>query len=124
LTPLRAYHLFRGDHVWEEWYQPGTPRVLPSPAARRTLAVIGNLYYGAVLVLALVGLIVRPAEPAAGWRVLDVLMLVWIAIFTLIYGDPRFHHVLMPPACVLAAVALVRVAGGSAAEELDAVHAA
>jgi hypothetical protein len=124
LTPLRAYYLFRGDHVWEEWYQPGTPRVLPSPAARRTLAAIGNLYYGAVLVLALVGLIVRPAEPAAGWRVLDVLMLVWIAIFTLIYGDPRFHHVLMPPACVLAAVALVRVAGGSAAEELDAVHAA
>jgi 4-amino-4-deoxy-L-arabinose transferase-like glycosyltransferase len=112
LTPARMYHLFRGDHVWQEWYGPGTPRVLPSPAARRTLGVAGNVYYLLVGCLALAGLRLRGGSAAAGWRVVDVWMLTWIAIFTAIYGDPRFHQVLLPPACILAAVTIARLTGG------------
>jgi hypothetical protein len=85
LTPLRAYHLFRGDTSGKS----GTSRERACPAvsggaphARRDQQPL--LWRRARR--ALVGLIVRPAEPAAGWRVLDVLMLVWIAIFTLIYA--------------------------------------
>lgn len=109
LTPARTYHLFRGDHVWQEWYGPGTPRVLPS--ARRALGVAGNVYYLLAGCLALAGFALRGGATAAGWRVVDVWMLTWIAIFTAIYGDPRFHHVLIPPACILAAVTIVRTMG-------------
>ena len=52
-----------------------------------------------------------------GWRIVDVWMLTWIALFTAIYGDPRFHHVLVPPACILAAVTLVRLARGRAYDD-------
>lgn len=119
LTPARAYHLFRGDHVWQAWYGPGTPRVLPSPAARRTLGIVGNVYYLIVGCLAVVGL-VRRGGAVAGWRVVDVWMLMWIAIFTAIYGDPRFHHLLVPPACILAAAALERWWGGQRAAAVSA----
>lgn len=112
LTPARTYHLFRGDHVWQEWYEPGTPRVLPSPAARHALGVAGNAYYLLVGCLALAGLWLRGGPTAVGWRVVDVWMLTWIAIFSAIYGDPRFHQVLIPPACLLAAVTLARLTGG------------
>jgi 4-amino-4-deoxy-L-arabinose transferase-like glycosyltransferase len=112
LTPARAYHLFRGDHVWQEWYPPGTPRMLPSPAARRALGIAGNIYYLLVGCLALAGVALRDGGATAGWRVVDVWMLTWIAIFTAIYGDPRFHQVLIPPACILAAVTIARLTGG------------
>ncbi len=117
LTPARTYHLFRGDHVWQAWYGPGTPRFLPSPAARRALGIMGNVYYALVGCLAVAGLALRrPIDGnGSGWRILDAWMLMWIAVFTAIYGDPRFHHVLVPPACILAAVTLVRLAGGRAA---------
>jgi 4-amino-4-deoxy-L-arabinose transferase-like glycosyltransferase len=124
LTPLRTYHLFRGDHVWQSWYDPGTPRVLPSAEAHRLLGAAGNLYYAVVGVLAVAGLFLRRPEPAASWRILDVLIVVWIALFTAIYGDPRFHHVLIPFACILAAVAVLAAAGGRDTNELDATRAA
>lgn len=120
LTPARTYHLFRGDHVWQAWYGPGTPRVLPSAAARRALGIAGNAYYLIVGCLAVLGFVRRGSDAAAGWRLVDVWMLAWIAIFTAIYGDPRFHHLLVPPACILAAVALVRLGGGQRAAAASA----
>ncbi len=109
LVPRRVFNLFRGDHVWQTWYDPGTPKLLPSETARATLGRVGNLYYAAVLALALAGLVLR--SRAQAWRVVDVLVVLWIGLFAIIYGDPRFHHLLMPPACVLAAVTLMRLAG-------------
>jgi hypothetical protein len=107
LVPARVYHLFRGDHVWQAWYYAGTPRIAPSEAARRALGRLCDAYYVVVGLLALAGLVVRDAS-RPGWRVLDVAALAWIAIFAAVYGDPRFHHVLMPLACLLAAAALTR----------------
>ncbi len=106
LVPARAYHLFRGDHVWQAWYHPGTPRVASSDAARRLLGRVGDGYYLVVGILAVAGWFVRRPSRAAAWRLLDVACAVWIGIFALIYGDPRFHLVLMPIACLLAATAL------------------
>ncbi len=124
LAPLRVFHLFRGDHVWQAWYEPGTPRLMPSPSARRLLAVVGNLYFAVVGVLAAVGWCVRRTEPRVAWRVVDAFVVVWIALFAAIYGDPRFHHVLIPFAGVLAAVALERAARGRPADDSDATRAA
>jgi 4-amino-4-deoxy-L-arabinose transferase-like glycosyltransferase len=123
LAPARTYHLFRGDHVWQAWYDRGTPRFLPTDTARRFLGGAGNVYYLVVGVLALAGWIVRPQQTAAGWRALGTLGFVWIAIFTAIYGDPRFHHVLVPPACILAAVTIVRLTGARRQPELDVAPA-
>jgi hypothetical protein len=123
LVPARLYHLFRGDHVWQSWYQPGTPRVLPTEAARRTLGRVGDAYCAAVGVLALVGWRRRPRAGAAAWRVVGLLMLAWIAVFALVYGDPRFHQALVPPACVLAAVALTGPREGRDPERMDAASA-
>ncbi len=103
LTLARFYHLFRGDHVWQAWYEPGTPRPFASDAARRALGRFGNAYYLVVGVLALLGWWRRPVPRDPGWRVVAALAVVWIAIFSTIYGDPRFHHLLVPPACLLAA---------------------
>ncbi len=108
LVPARAYHLFRGDHVWQAWYHRGTPRVAPSEAARRLLGRVADGYYLLVGILAVAGWLLRRPSRAAAWRQLDVVCVVWIGIFTLVYGDPRFHHVLMPIACLLAATALTR----------------
>ncbi len=121
LTPLRAYHLFRGDHVWQRWYDPGTPRAMPG--ARGLLGVVGNVYYAAVFALAIVGFAGRRAAPAASWRFVDVLVTMWIALFAVVYGDPRFHQVLAPFACVLAAVTIVTTWNRHDAVELDAARA-
>jgi hypothetical protein len=124
LTPARTYHLFLGDHVWQAWYEPGTPRVMPTDAARRLLGGAGNVYYAVVGLLAVAGWFMRRRDPAAGWRLLGMLMLTWIAIFTAIYGDPRFHHLLIPPACILAASTLTWLAGGCRPPDLDATPTA
>lgn len=108
LTPLRTYNLFRGDHVWQAWYGPGTPRIAPSAEARRALGLVGNAAYALLGVLALVGWLRRPPATRPAWHPVATFVVLWIAIFTAIYGDPRFHHVLVPIGCVLAAVALVR----------------
>ena len=115
LTPLRTYHLFRGDHVWQAWYGPGTPRIAPSERARRILGLACNLAYAALGALALVGWLRRPPATRSAWRPVVAFGVVWVAIFTAIYGDPRFHHVLIPIACILAAIAIVRPAGTTAA---------
>lgn len=120
LTPLRVYHLFRGNHVWQRWYDPGTPRAMPG--ARSVLGVVGNVYYAVVLALALLGFVVRSAAPAASWRFIDVFAVGWVAFFAVVYGDPRFHQVLVPFACILAAVTIVAAAGREAMER-DATHA-
>ncbi len=106
LTGARVYHLFRGDHVWQSWYEPGTPKLLPSPAARRWLGRLGDAYYLAIGLLAVVGWWRRRRARVLGWRLLEVAALVWVGMYACIYGDPRFHHVLMPMACLLAAAAL------------------
>jgi hypothetical protein len=123
LTAARAYHLFRGDHVWLSWYEVGTPRFAPSAAARQRLGMLGNAYYLFVGLLAVVGWVRRPAEPRVGWRLLDVLVLTWIALFSAIYGDPRFHSVLVPPACILAAAALVPPQPAFRDDRLHGAHA-
>jgi hypothetical protein len=113
LTPARAYHLFRGDHVWQAWYDPGTPRLMPSETGRRLLGRLGNAYYAIVGVLAV-----------GGWRLLGVLGLAWVGIFTAIYGDPRFHHLLVPLACIPAATTVTRLADSRHAPERDVAPAA
>ena len=50
-------------------------------------------------------------------------MLAWIAVFALVYGDPRFHQALIPPACLLAAVALTERRETRGPERLDAASA-
>ncbi|MCC6763060.1 MAG: sulfatase [Deltaproteobacteria bacterium] len=107
LTPRRAAHLFRGDHVWQAWYGPGTPRIAPSAEARRLLGVGSNVAYAALGVLAVAGWFLRARETRSAWRPVTAFVVVWIALFTAIYGDPRFHHVLIPIACLLAANGLL-----------------
>ena len=124
LTAARVYHLFRGDHVWQSWYGPGTPRPLPSASARTWLGRFGDAYYLAVGFLALAGWLAREPEPAAGWRFVDLAMGIWIAVFALVYGDPRFHQVLLPFACVLASSGLVGAADHRQGRELGATRAA
>jgi hypothetical protein len=122
LVPARVYHLFRGDHVWQAWYPPGTPRFLPSESARRTLGRIGDAYYAIVAVLALIGCAAAGTRDHAGWRLLKITLATWIAVFAAVYGDPRFHHVLVPPACLLAAASIATWSG--ARGEVDAARAA
>ncbi|MEB2284482.1 MAG: hypothetical protein B6D46_03050 [Polyangiaceae bacterium UTPRO1] len=110
LTPLRTWHLFRGDHVWQEWYGPGTPRFAPTAAARQRLGAVGNAAYALLGVLALTGWFRRRPETRPAWRPVTVFVVVWVGLFTAIYGDPRFHHVLIPLACLFAASGLA--AGG------------
>lgn len=111
LVPARIYHLFRGDHVWQAWYEPGTPRIAPSEGARRLLGRAADVYYGVVGVLAIAGWLLPPRAPADGWRIVKTLAVTWVAIFAAIYGDPRFHQVLLPIGCLLASVAVIRMAG-------------
>lgn len=113
LTPARAYHLFRGDHVWQSWYYPGTPRFFASDGTRRMLGRLGDLYYALVGFLAVAGWVVHARAPVIGWRLLNTFAVTWVAIFTAIYGDPRFHHFLIPLACVLAAAPMARQAGAA-----------
>jgi hypothetical protein len=120
LIPRRLYHLFRGDHIWEAWYPPGTPRALPSPAARRALSRIGNVYYLAIGVLALAGWLVRGLPRSPAWRLLDAFVLLSITTFSLTLGDPRYHFVLMPLACLMAAIAVVGHAPERGAGTTDA----
>jgi hypothetical protein len=107
LTAARVYHLFRGDHVWQSWYGPGTPRPFPSAAERMWLGRLGDAYYLVVGLAAVVGWLRLRRGRSSGWRVLELAALVWVGMYALIYGDPRFHHVLIPIACLLAAAALV-----------------
>lgn len=123
LVPARAYHLFRGDHVWQSWYQPGTPRFMASDGARRLLGRVSDLYYAVVGLLALAGWRLRPRTAARCWRFLGLMMFTWVAIFLVIYGDPRFHAALVPPACLLAAVAVTRLAGRRDGDHLGAAPA-
>jgi 4-amino-4-deoxy-L-arabinose transferase-like glycosyltransferase len=107
LVAARIYHLFRGDHVWQSWYGPGTPRPFPSAAARTWLGRLGDAYYLVVGLAAVAGWLRLRRGHSSGWRVLELSAFVWIGMYALIYGDPRFHHVLIPIACLLAASALV-----------------
>ncbi|MCC6847885.1 MAG: sulfatase-like hydrolase/transferase [Deltaproteobacteria bacterium] len=122
LTPRRAWHLFRGDHVWQAWYGPGTPRGASSAAARRLLARGGNAAYAALGALAVAGWFLRPRERRPAWRPVTAFVVVWIALFSAIYGDPRFHHVLIPIACLLAAHGLLAVHGLLAAHGPRPTH--
>jgi 4-amino-4-deoxy-L-arabinose transferase-like glycosyltransferase len=124
LLPARVYHLFRGDHVWQAWYDPGTPRFAPSESARTLLGRIGDGYYLVVGVLAVAGWFLRGRRAPGGWRVIGATIVVWTGIFTLIYGDPRFHHVLVPLACLLAAVTITHGADIRAEREWDGTRAA
>ena len=114
LIPKRCFHLFRGDHVWQVWYGPGKPAFMPSETDRRLLRRFGNAYYFVVGALALVGWLVRGWPADDGWRLFDVLVLLCIVTFSLTLGDPRYHQVLIPPACVMAAVAILRLSGREA----------
>lgn len=120
LLPARFYHLFRGDHVWEVWYGPERPKFMPSEPERRRLSRLANAYYLAVGVLALVGWYVRGLPRTAAWRLFDGLIVLCIATFSLTLGEPRYHHVLMPPACVMAAVGLLHLAAGRNSRDVGA----
>lgn len=124
LIPKRFYHLFRGDHVWEVWYGAGKPRVLPSTDDRRRLRRFGNGYYFAVGILALIGWWLRGWPTRPEWRLFDGLVLLCIATFSLTLGDPRYHQVLIPPACVMAALTVLRLTGRGDARTVDAVRSA
>lgn len=123
LTPARTYHLFRGDHVWQAWYDPGTPRFAPSEPARTLLGRIGNGYYLVVCLLAVAGWFLRRSQPSHGWRLIGSTIVIWTGIFTVIYGDPRFHHVLMPLACLLAAVTITHQAEARGRRDWDGARA-
>jgi 4-amino-4-deoxy-L-arabinose transferase-like glycosyltransferase len=123
LVPARVYHLFRGDHVWQAWYYDGTPRIAPSDRARRVLGRASDGYYLVIGILAGCGVLLRDAA-RAGWRILDVATVVWITIFALVYGDPRFHQVLLPIACLLASLPLARLMAARAQPSPDAASAA
>lgn len=118
LTAARVYHLFRGDHVWQSWYPPGTPRGLASETARRWLGRLSDAYYAAVGLLAVAAWVRR--RPADGWRVVDGALVAWVAVFALVYGDPRFHHMPMALACVLAAATLESFRRGGDADAAPA----
>jgi 4-amino-4-deoxy-L-arabinose transferase-like glycosyltransferase len=110
LVPRKVFHLFRGDHEWIEFYGPRSP--VP-PRLATMLGRLSNLYYGGVLLLGAVGWIAWWRSPRADRRVVQLIVVCWVAVFALIYGSPRFHHPLMPLFCVMAAHVL---AGGAARE--------
>jgi len=114
LLPARCFHLFRGDRVWQVWYGPGRPRFLPTDADGRLLGRIGDAYYLVVGLLALAGWVVRGWPAAPAWRLFDGVVLLSVATFSATLGDPRYHFVLLPFACLMAAVALTRIAGRGA----------
>jgi 4-amino-4-deoxy-L-arabinose transferase-like glycosyltransferase len=117
LIPKRIYYLYEHDHYA---LIPATPprrlRLGGEPVGPNLdtlFARVADVYYFAVVLLALVG--VRRA--ARGADVSARVLLLAIAYFTLLhgvlfFGDARYHAPLVPVFCVLAALGVQTMLGG------------
>ena len=103
LALAKIYYLFRGDHAFLAYYEY---RPRPGGLSAATCTLLGrvaNVFYVLLLPPALLGWLafLRSREPLR--LVLALFPMLWIALFALLHGDPRFHFPLLPIFCVLAA---------------------
>ena len=88
---------------WNEGH--GGQSFLSAPA-REALLSLSNVYYFAVLGLAVLGLPLWASRRDPGRLLLVSLVAYWTCIHLVFFADPRFHAPIMPVAALLAALPL------------------
>ncbi|HEY2773301.1 MAG TPA: glycosyltransferase family 39 protein [Candidatus Binatia bacterium] len=107
LEGKRLFLMYRADRVWGEWYRPA-PGSPATPSVVDALGRASNIFYWAVLLLAVPAAVRMLRDRDGPELVLIVTLLVWTAFFVIVlYGSERFHFPLVPLLCVLAADTIV-----------------
>jgi 4-amino-4-deoxy-L-arabinose transferase-like glycosyltransferase len=110
LSARKLFFLYYHDQEALRWTEAHGEREFLSDAGRTTLAALSNVYYYAVLALAVAGIATSVAR--AGWRhPVRLLLLCIVAYWTLVhiafFADPRFHAPIMPVVALWAAAGVV-----------------
>jgi 4-amino-4-deoxy-L-arabinose transferase-like glycosyltransferase len=110
LAPAKAFHMWKDDRGARTWMKEGLARRL-SPQAQETLFGVVDVYYWAILALALVGARRFLPRDGAGAVVLP-LALAWMTTLHAVFffGSSRLHVPLLPVLAIMAASEIVGLA--------------
>jgi hypothetical protein len=110
LIPLKWFHLFKHDVSGVVWNSMETSRPFPK-ALWHILVFIGQVYYMALMVLALVGFLSlrksRVDYPDYGLALGFILY--WLAFHALTIGVDRFHLPLLPILAMFSALGVIHL---------------
>ncbi|MEX2246207.1 MAG: glycosyltransferase family 39 protein [Dehalococcoidia bacterium] len=106
LSARKLFWLFYTDREALRWTEAHGERPFLSAPARDALNVLSDVYYYAVLALAVIG-----AARWASWRRPERLLLLslaayWTLVHIAFFADPRFHAPLLPLAALFAAAGI------------------
>lgn len=112
-VPKKLYFVFAGDNsVFFVENQGASPFL--SPFRRQLLTSVANAYYWMVMALAVLGIrLWWPDRRFPARHLITSLLLSWLLLYLVIFGDPRFHEPFMPFVCILAAPALAAILDAS-----------
>ncbi len=117
-----GFWMFADD---EEWLllndQHGTDPLF-SQGARDNWLTLCNVYYYALLTLAVLGVVMMRRRRSAAMSVALVFAVYWILVHLAFFGDQRFHTALLPIATLFASVAVCSLFGARRSLLVATVH--
>lgn len=112
----KAYYGYRNDHDAIIAIDPDPARPYFGEGERRAYVWLGDTYYYVVGVLAVVGLVLLAVRRSPRGLLLVLSTLGLGSLPLALFGDPRYHVLVLPLLALLAAVPLSRLGGGDAEE--------
>ncbi|MGD0765213.1 MAG: glycosyltransferase family 39 protein [Dehalococcoidia bacterium] len=106
LSGKKLYYLFIPDSDSLDWANYGPTPVAPA-GVRNVLQWFSDWYYGALVLLAVVGAVAFRRLKAVQFIVIVVAL--WAAFHVVFFAEPRFHIPLLPLAVLLAALGIGRL---------------
>ena len=102
----KLFYLYYNDEEGLKWNEGHGGQSFLSAPAREALLSLSNVYYFAVLGLAVLGLPLWASRRDPGRLLLVSLVAYWTVIHLVFFADPRFHAPIMPIAALFAALPL------------------
>lgn len=113
VLPFRKlFWLYYSDEEGLDWNEGHGGQPFLGAWLRDALLTLSNVYYFAVLSLAVLGLPLWASRRDAGRVLLISLIAYWTLVHLVFFGNPRFHAPIMPLAALLAALPLAALLAG------------
>lgn len=113
LSARKLFWLYYSDHEALRWLDGHGERQVLDHGVFRALSRLSDVYYWALLALALVGVarwLSFPRDLSGAVRLLLVsLVAYWTLVHIAFFADPRFHAPIMPIVCMWAAVGAMQL---------------
>ena len=115
----KLFWLYYNDEEGLRWNEGHGGQAFLSGPLRETLLGLSNVYYFAVLSLAVIGLPLWTTRRHPGRLLLASVVAYWTLVHVIFFGDPRFHAPVLPIAALLAALPLAALLTGQRPAETE-----